>query len=108
MLKQIIAIVLLSIGTILSLSYAQQAVQLLISTHDWVSELLTNIFSGGQAGNLARGLIALLALPTLIGAIPAIIYWMIKRNWFPYFMEVVWIVWLVQAGALCILAKAIG
>ncbi len=108
MLKQIIAIIVLSVAIILSLSYAQQAIQLLVAAHDWISNLLTDVFSGGQAGNLARGLIALLALPVLVGAIPALIYWMIRRHWFPYFMEVVWIVWLVQAGALAVLAKTVS
>jgi hypothetical protein len=105
MLKQIIAIIVLSIIIVLFMPYVQEAVQLLISAHDWISELLTDVFSGGQAGNLTRGLIALLSLPILIGAIPAILYWMIRRHWLPYFMEIVWVVWLIQAGALAMMSK---
>ena len=100
MIKQIIALVLLSMIIVFGMSYAQQAIQLLLNAHDWVSQVLTEVFSGGQAGNLARGLIALLALPLLAALIPAIAYWMLRRSWFPYFLEIVWIVWLVQAGAL--------
>jgi hypothetical protein len=107
MFKQLIAIAVLSIGIILAAEYAQDAVLLLIRSHDWVSELLMSVFSGGEAGRITRGLIALLSVPILIGLIPSIIYWAIKRSWFPYFMEIVWVVWLVQAGALIVLNKTI-
>lgn len=108
MIKQLIAIILGSIFIIVSMSYAQQAMQLLIDGHDWVSEILTNVFSGGQAGNLMRGLIALLSIPVLVGLVPASLYWIIKRHWFPYFMEIVWIVWLIQAGALIMMYESAG
>lgn len=62
MFKQIVALIALSVGIILSMTYAQQAVQLLLSAHDWVSQILTDVFSAGQSGNLARNLIALLSI----------------------------------------------
>lgn len=100
MLKQIIILVLLSVGVVMGMSYAHEAVQWLLAGHDWVSNALTDVFSGGQAGNVVRAFIALLSLPLLVGLIPAIIYWMVRRHWFPYFMQIVWVVWLVQFGAL--------
>lgn len=106
MIKQAIALIVLSAAIVLSMSYAQQGVQWLINAHEWVSQLLTDVFSPGQAGSLARGLIALLSIPVLAGLTPAIFYWIIKRSWFPYFMETVWVIWLVQAGALIVLQKA--
>lgn len=106
MLKQIIAIVALSAAIVLSMSYAQQGVSLLMNAHSYVAQLLTQLFSEGQAGNLARGLIGLLAIPVLAGFLPAIIYYMVKRSSFPWFMHIVWVVWLVQAGALTMMAGA--
>lgn len=106
MLKQILAIILLSILIILTTVYAQQLLQLLLAGHDWIAQTLTDVFSGGMAGNLVRNLLALLAVPLLCGLIPAIIYWFAKRSWFPYFMHVVWVVWLVQTSALIVLYKA--
>ncbi|RDI41325.1 hypothetical protein [Aquicella lusitana] len=105
MIKQIIALIGLSILVVLSMSYAQQGMEALVSAHEWISQILTEVFSGGQAGNLARGLIALLSIPILVGLIPTVIYWIVKRSWFPYFMEIVWIVWLIQAGALMVMAR---
>lgn len=106
MIKQVIALIALSVGVVLSMSYAQQGVEWLVTAHQWVSQLLTEVFSGGQAGNIARGLIALLSIPVIIGLVPTVVYWVVRRHWFPYFMEIVWVVWLIQAGALIVMYKA--
>lgn len=106
MLKQIIALVVISLAVVFFMSYAQQVVQFLLTAHNWVAGELTGVFSGGQAGNLVRGLLALLAIPLFIALIPTTIYWGMKRHWFPYFMQVVWVVWLLQAGAMIMLAQA--
>ncbi len=105
MIKQVIALVAFSIAVVLSMSIAQHGVQWLVDAHNWVSQILTEVFSGGQAGNLARGLIALLSIPVFVGLVPAILYWILKRHWFPYFIEIVWVVWLIQTGALVVLYK---
>lgn len=105
MIKQVIALVAGSIAMIFAMTYFQQALQFLVTAHDWVSDILTNVFSVGEAGNLLRGSIALLSMPVLVGLVPALGYWAIRRNWFPYFMEIVWVVWLIQAGALIVLFK---
>jgi hypothetical protein len=108
MFKHIIALIALSIAVILSMSYAQLGLQWLIDAHDWVSGVLTDVFTGGQAGNIARSLIALLSIPVLLGLVPTLIYWAIRRSWFPYFMQIVWIVWLLQIGALLMLSKTLA
>lgn len=108
MIKQMIALVVASILIIVGMTYSQQVMQYIINAHDWIAQILTEVFSGGQAGNLARGLIALLAIPVVVGLIPALVYWAIKRNWFPYFMQLVWVTWLLQVGALLILSKTAG
>lgn len=106
MLKHIIALIALSVGIVLAMSYAQSIIQLLLNAHDWISELLTDVFSAGQTGNLARGLIAILALPFLTAMVPTVLYWFVRRSWFPYFLEIVWVIWLLQAGALLVNAAA--
>lgn len=102
----LIALVLLSAVVIVFMPYVQQGVQLLVSAHDAISELLTEIFSGGHAGSIARGLVALVSVPVLLGLIPAALYLVMRKHWFPYFMEVVWVIWLIQAGALIIIYTA--
>lgn len=107
MLKQAIAIIVLSLLIILAMPYAQSGLQVIVAGHDWISQTLTEVFSGGKAGNLIRQLLALLAIPLVVGMIPAIVYWLAKRRWFPYFMEVVWLIWLAQTAALVILYKVV-
>ena len=102
MIKQLIAIIALSIGVILAMPYVQQGLEILLSLHHWISEGLTEVFSGGDTGNLIRELITLLAVPLLIGFALAIVYWIMRRGWFPYFMQFVWVIWLAQTAALVI------
>src|SRR5579872_7517980 len=96
MIKHIGAIIGLSMVVMLSILYVQTGLQYLVSGHDWLSNELKQVFSGGQAGNIIRQLLALLTIPFALGMVPVIAYWLAKREWFPYFMECVWIVWLVQ------------
>jgi len=105
MLKQIIAIVLLSIIITLTTPHIQQGLQYLLSGYNWVSHQLTEVFSGGSTGNLIRNLLALLAIPLLVGMVPVTIYWLARRKWFPYFMQLVWVIWLVQTAGIVLLYK---
>ncbi len=105
MVKHVIIIVTLSTLVILGMAYAQTGLEYIISAHDWLSNLLKDVFSAGQMGNLIRELLALLVIPLAIGLLPVVAYWVARRSWFPYFMEVVWVVWLLQVSALIILYK---
>lgn len=102
MIQQVIAIVLLSLGVITAMPYAQQGLHLLLDLHSWISDVLTEVFSGGDTGNLIRQLITMLTIPVFAGLICSIVYWIVKRGWFPYFMQFVWVVWLIQTAALVI------
>lgn len=106
MIKHIFLILLLSVAMVMAMPYAQQLVGYLITAHDWISDILKDVFTGGQAGNILRELIALLSIPFIVALIPAVIYWIARRRWLPGFMEIMWVVWLVQAGALAISYKA--
>jgi hypothetical protein len=105
MIKHVIAIVVLTIAIILTMSHVQTVLHALVAGHDWVSQMLTAVFSGGKAGNITRELLAALTIPFLIALIPAAFYWLAKRRGFPYFMNVVWVVWLIQTSALVIQYK---
>lgn len=103
MFKKLIALILISIAVVFFMPESKKILSLLLEAHDAIAKLLMEVFSGGQAGNIVRELIALLALPLVIGIFPALIYWLLKRHAFPYFMDVVWIIWLLQTGALVML-----
>jgi len=107
MLKNIVVLILLSLGVVFGLKHIQPVVLALANSRDWVSQLLLQVFSGGEIGSAIRNLLSLLAMPLIIGAIPAIVYWMSKHRMFPYFMHVVWVVWLVQTTAIVVLHHAV-
>jgi hypothetical protein len=106
MIKHIAALILLSLVVILTMSHVQEVLNALLAAHQWISQTLTDVFSGGQAGNLIRELIALLCLPLVIGLVPVGIYWLAKRSFFPYFMNFVWVMWLIEVTALVVLYKS--
>ena len=105
MLKHVIALILFSLLVVIGMPYLQQGLALLLTTHGWISDTLSDVFSGGQAGSILKSMIAMLCIPVLIGLIPTIIYWLVKRTWFPYFGELIWVVWLVQLGVLAMSYK---
>lgn len=101
-LKHLVAIILLTLLVILATPQVHAVVAALVAGHDWIAETLKSVFAGGTAGKILRELMASLAIPLLIGLIPAGIYWLAKRHWFPFYMEIVWVVWLIQTSALVI------
>lgn len=105
MLKNIIALLVFTLLAVVGSHYVHPFIMALLSGHDWVSQLLLQVFSGGQAGNIAREFLALLAMPLIIGLIPAFVYWLAKRRLFPYFMHTIWAVWIIQVTAIIVLAR---
>ncbi|MDX1901608.1 MAG: hypothetical protein SFW66_06345 [Gammaproteobacteria bacterium] len=103
MLKQILIILVLSIVIIFFMPYAQMGLNYLVDAHTWVADHLKDIFAGGEAGNIIRQLIALFVVPVLVALVPVVLYWLAKRHWFPWTMEIIWIVWLLQVAAVVLL-----
>jgi len=100
MLKHSIIIVLLSLIVIFFMPYVHTALTQLVVAHTWVADHLKDIFSGGQTGNIIRQLIALLVIPVAVSLIPILVYWLAKKHWFPWTMEVIWVVWFMQMAAV--------
>lgn len=102
MLKNITALIVFSILILMAMPHVQIGLHALLAGHDWIAENLKQVFTAGIPGNLIRELIALLALPLLIGFVPAFLYWLVRRQWLSCFMHLVWIIWLIQTAALVI------
>lgn len=106
MLKHIVALIVLAIVVILATPQVHALLEALVAGHDWIADTLKAVFSGGRTGSLLRDLIASLTIPLLVGFIPAGLYWLARRSFFPYFMTFVWVTWLVQTSALIMVYKA--
>lgn len=108
MIKHIIVLLLFSLAVIFGAHHIHPIIVVLLSSHDWISQLLLQVFTGGQAGNTARQLIALLAIPVFIALIPALVFWVARRRFFPYFFQTIWVLWLIQTTALIMTYKMPG
>ena len=58
---------------------------------------LAPIFSNSPLGIMIRNVISLALLPLIIIGIPALIYRGLKGSQLPYFMEIMWFLWLILA-----------
>ena len=105
MIKHLLLLLILSLLIIVGMPYAQQAMHFLLEGHNWISRELAIVFSKDEVGNIARQFLALLAIPVLVGLFFALIYYVFRRSWLQSFMSIVWIIWLLQAGALIMATK---
>ena len=107
MINKFIFLLIFSCIVIFGMPYAQQVIQYLVNAHDWIAHALKTVFSDSHVGNALRGLLALLIIPLATGLIPAILYGIVRKRVLPIFMDIVWIVWLLQAGALLAIYKVV-
>lgn len=107
LLKNLVVLVILNLFIIFGLKHVQPLVLVLVSAHDWISQLILPFFPGSEVGLDTRHLLSLLIMPLFLAAIPALIYWLAKRRFFPYFMHVVWVFWLVQTTAIVVLSPVV-
>ena len=107
MIKNLALLIILSLLAIIGMHYAEIGLHGLLTAHTWISETLKEVFTGGQAGNISRELIALLAVPFLVGLVPALLYWFAKRKWLPCFMQIVWVIWLIQTSAIIAVSRTL-
>ena len=107
MLLNLIVLFLLNLFVIFGLRHLQPLILFLVTAHDWVSQLLLPLFPGSEIGLEGRHLFSLLVLPFVFATFPALIYWLAKRRFFPYFMHVLWVTWLVQTTAIVVLSPVV-
>lgn len=68
--------------------------------HQWIINSLALIISGGEIARIIRLSLGLILVPLIIALIPAFIYWIFKRSWLPYYMTIVWVIWLILVTIL--------
>jgi len=97
MLKQSLLYLLLSIIVIIFAQYAKLFVLYTDIFYTYVNTLLEPLFGSGFVGEIFRNLFTLVLVPLVMAAIPAALYWLIKRKHMPYFIELTWLLWLMIA-----------
>ena len=97
MFKQGLIYLLLSIIVVLLAKYANLLIIYIDLVYTQINITLVPIFSSSELCVMIRKIVTLVMIPVLIAAIPALVYYAIKRRQMPYFFEITWVLWLVIA-----------
>ncbi|OGO94640.1 MAG: hypothetical protein A3F41_04985 [Coxiella sp. RIFCSPHIGHO2_12_FULL_44_14] len=100
MVKQLILIILLSLGTIFFKSELTHVLDGLIYAHHYLMQALHGVFADDNVGRLIQDIVSLLLIPFLGGLVVALLFWLLKRSAMPHAMVAIWVVWLVLATTL--------
>lgn len=87
----------LSIALIIFSSYTRELIQWVILLDETVNDALRVVFSHSPLGINLRLILSLVLTPLIIVALPALLYWLIKRKTMPYLIPIVWLFWFITA-----------
>ncbi|MDF1645856.1 MAG: hypothetical protein P1U61_02590 [Legionellaceae bacterium] len=97
MLKQSLIYFILSLLVVLFATYAKIFFVYVNLLYVYIDTTLKPLFGTGLMGEALRDMITLILTPFCLAALPALIYWLIKRKIMPYFIELIWVFWLILA-----------
>ena len=95
MAKQLILIVLFSLGAIVFKTEIAHMLDGLVFMHNSIAQALHFIFSDDRVGQLIQDVISLLFIPFVVGIVVATAFLLIKRVAMPHIMGIIWIMWLI-------------
>jgi len=95
MFKHLLYLLGASILAILFIHQVVLLLQFVNSGHAFITTQLSQLFTGGRMGEIARASIALLIIPIVVGFIPGGVYWGMKRKEMPFLYHTIWIVWII-------------
>lgn len=97
MLKQSLIYLILSFTLLFFATYAKLFFVYVNIIYSYINLGLENLFGSSFGGELVRDIITLMLVPLILAGLPALIYWLIKRKTMPYFLELLWLFWLILA-----------
>lgn len=95
MFKQTIFYLALSIVVVIFSRYFALGIIQIDQVYTWLNLKLSTVFSHSLVGLTVQQIIVLMMLPIVIAGVPALTYKLVKGGTMPYFLNVVWLVWLV-------------
>lgn len=102
MFLQIIYLLVASTLAILLAPYCNEAIHWIIAFHQVIVSFLNSIFAKGDTGLTIAAIVGIALIPILIVAVPAILFFLVKRRIMPYLIPIAWGVWLIVATAVVI------
>ena len=97
MIKQSTVYFILSLLIVLFSSYIQRFFIYMDLLYVYLNQRLQPLFGSGFMGEAFRDMVTLVIIPFAMAAIPALVYWVFKRKKMPYFIELIWLFWLIIA-----------
>ena len=95
MLKQILLIIILSIGAIILKLPLHYLLNGFLHFYTQLVKLIGIIFLNSLPEKPIQGVLALLIIPFFIGLFISAVFWLMKRRPLRQFMILIWIVWLI-------------
>lgn len=102
MFLQAIYLLIASTLAILLAPYCDTVIHWILAFHQVIVSFLNGVFAKGQTGLTIAAIISIALIPILIVAIPAIIFFLVKRRIMPYLITFAWAVWIIVATAVVI------
>lgn len=100
MVKQIILLIGVSIVAVFFKNEITHALNLLVYAHNQVAGWLSLIFSNDHVGRIIQGIISLIVIPVVIGAVLAGAHWLVKKTSMPHTLTVIWVIWTILLTTL--------
>lgn len=97
MLKQGLIYLGLSLLLIAFATYAKTFIVYVDLLYAYLNNALAPLFGNGFWGLFFRDMCTLVLTPFVLASIPAVIYWLLKRKKMPYFIQLIWLFWLILA-----------
>lgn len=97
MIKQGAIYLILSIVFVLLAHYINYLIIYIDLAYTYINLQLSFLLKDNIVGTHARNILSLMTLPLILGGIPALIWRAIKGKPMPYFLEIVWLLWLLIA-----------
>lgn len=95
MFKQTIFYLALSILVVIFSRYFAIGIIQIDQFYTWLNLKLSSVFSNSIVGLTVQQIIILMMLPIVVAGIPALTYRLVKGDSMPYFLNVIWLVWLI-------------
>ena len=102
MFKHIVALIILSVLSVIFKTQLAIVLHWIINWHHHLSTELTSVFSQDKVGLIAQNSLALLLIPLLVTAVVAFALWILRRKMIPFLPEVMWIIWLLLLALITV------
>ncbi len=93
--KQYLSYFILSVIMVMFASYAHLLIVYIDILYTYINVKLSHLFNPSFTGTMIRNVLILVLLPVAIAGVPALIYRLIKGKMMPYFIETIWLLWLI-------------